>query len=441
MTAEADGWQVLDSQRFSIRYRITGPGAVDAASPAVEVIEPGSEPPVRLASLPAGGAPRYVSLAAFWLERALGIFSGPPYSLRDPTASGRRIPVTIDAYPGSAADPVRGVMLPHAASDSFLALQAVHETFHMVQYQYLPPGTLGPWFFSLFEGAAACAEDAVVPRLKRYLYLARAGGLLAEPAQSLVTARYNASLFWRYLLEQAAVGPAAALGRFLEAAFTGTFSTADLRATVRTLRPEWTLDEFAYADPSRREVRSSETALGNFALTCYVKDLPAPPADPRFRFLEEDAAVGLARLLDGEPAPRGPGAVLLSGHGTVAPGGPPAVFEDEVEAFAHRFYEVTVDPALPALDVAFRAGAGLTSLIFQLVLVDDAGGVSDIHRTDAPRYRKRLAAVRGERRLSRVALIVSGAASRGAFRVAVSPTRAVCKRPRVVLLQEHEATE
>ena len=424
MTEPPEGRHVHQSERFTISYATAGPGAVAPDTSAGGVIDPGSDPPVRLAALPAGGAPRYVRLVAFWLERALDAYTTPPLSMRDPSAARGKIPVTIGAYPGGGADRVRGIMLPSAWPDELIAECAVHESFHMVQYEYTRPGPLGPWFFSLLEGGADFAEGAVLPALRRHLYTACAGGILAAPGQSLITARYNAALFWRYLAEQHAAGAGAGLPGaeafrcVIEHAFAGTFSTTDIAAAVRALPPLPALGAFGYLDAGRRHLLTSETLLGNFALACYLHG--SSPPDRRFGFRESDAPIPLFRLLHGV-RPRPLAAVTLAGRAMLAPASPPKVFEGAVEPFAHQFHEVSVDPFVDAVDVGFDAGLGLTSPIFQMVQVDETGAVRDIHRTDATTYRKRIASARRGRRLSRLALVVSAADCQGSFRLSVAP--------------------
>jgi hypothetical protein len=424
VTGPPEGRLVHQSERFTISYATAGPGAVAPDTSTGDVIDPGSDPPVRLATLPDGGAPRYVRLVAFWLERALDTYTAAPLSMRDPTASGGKIPVTIGAYPGGGADRVRGIMLSSAWPDELIAECAVHETFHMVQYEYARPGPLGPWFFSLLEGGADFAEGAVLPALRRHLYTACAGGILTAPGQSLITARYNAALFWRYLAEQHAADASSGLpgaGAFrcvVEHAFAGTFSTEDIVAAVRALPPLPALFEFSYLDAGRRHLLTSETLLGNFALACYLHGSGSP--DRRFGFRESGAPIPLFQLLHGaRPRPLAP--VTLAGRTTLAPASPPIVFEGAVEPFAHQFYEISIGPAVDAIDVLFHADPGPTSPIFQVVLVGETGGVRDIHRTDATTYRKRIASARGGRRLSRLALVVSGADGPGSFSLAVAP--------------------
>jgi hypothetical protein len=60
------------------------------------------------------------------------------------------------------------------------------------------------WYWALFEGGAALAEDAVTPAPNRYLQEAgdfEGKGLLAEPNQTLATDS-KAALFWRYIAER-----------------------------------------------------------------------------------------------------------------------------------------------------------------------------------------------------------------------------------------------
>jgi hypothetical protein len=220
----------------------------------------------------------------------------------------------------------------------------------------------------------------------------------------------------------------------IEECSTGSYSTADVRDALRLL--PWYQDfyEMHYLDPARLDLTSAETTLGNYMLACYLKDLGVNVPERRFDFIEDeeniffDEAVGL-------PAMGTAPSVTLAGSGTVAPGSSVS-FSNTVPEFGSRYYEVAVDPALTNVEVQFTAAAGLTSSLFQIVLIDEDNAVREIYRTDRASYAKRFANTLGGKRLSKVVLVATGAASSGNFSVSVNPAAAA---PNVMVTRWHSA--
>src|SRR4029077_15515499 len=70
------------------------------------------------------------------------------------------------------------------------------------------------------------------------------------------------------------------------------------------------------------------------------------------------------------------------------------------------------------------AGAGLTSRIFQIALIDEDGVVRDIHRSDKASYSKFLTNFRSGKRLSKILCAVSGCETGGSFTVSASSASA-----------------
>ncbi len=66
--------ETYECPNFIITYQTSGPAAVPADTSAQDVIEPGSNPPVVIGSLPAGAPPTYIKRLCFWLERALSSY-------------------------------------------------------------------------------------------------------------------------------------------------------------------------------------------------------------------------------------------------------------------------------------------------------------------------------------------------------------------------------
>src|SRR4029077_20865670 len=70
------------------------------------------------------------------------------------------------------------------------------------------------------------------------------------------------------------------------------------------------------------------------------------------------------------------------------------------------------------------AGAGLTSRIFQIALIDEDGVVRDIHRSDKASYSKFLTNFRSGKRLSKILCAVSGCETGGCFKGSASSASA-----------------
>lgn len=423
---------------FEITYDTT---QVDPDTSAATVFDPGSNPPVSIGSLPAGGAPTYIKRVCFWLERALTAYTSPPFSMLNPAAGGR-IPVVINTSPYGSASPTGTFYLNNALNADIMCAVAVHELFHMVQYEY---GGSGTWRQSVFEGGAVFAEDTAADLMNRYLDEAgnnfNGVGVMANPNLSLDTASYKCSLFWRYISEQQSgditepfIG-VETYRRILELCSAGSYSANDVRQAIREL--PWYQDfyEFGYLDAARLDRTSSETTLGNYALACRLKDLGANVPDRRFEFIEDEENIYIDDVIPGAPLQTSLASVTLAGSSTVSPS-ISAMWSGTVSRFAHRFYEVTVDPAVTNVQINFTAGSGLTSRIFQIALIDTNGAVRDIHRTDAAAYVKRITNEQAGVKLSKLVLIVTGADSSGTFSLSASAASAA---PDVMVTRWHSA--
>lgn len=435
----AIAWETYASPRFDITFDAT---AVIANPSGPEVMEPGACPPRLLKTLEPGPVPLYVQRLAFWLERAYDVYRSATFALLPPR-SGGRVPVKTfavgDAYGWATRN--FGIVLDSALGPDLLCSVAIHELFHMFQYEYgVTPAA--PWYTSLLEGGAVFAEDALADGVNRYLHEAgpsrlNGPGVLAEPGTPITPggqSEYKSALFWRYVCEQAArgtaappVGPRGASGAFPDATayrdlMARCFTGVPLEEALRPLFPGRQLVEFRYADLRAGEVvTSSETVFGNYALGCYVKELPRA-GDARFTFVERDERLAFAPLVPGEP-PQDRVATVKRRSAHLRPDSPWLAFEDQVNGFAHQFFEVTVDRAVPAVDVVFRAGASLPRPLLQIAVVDDDGRLRDVHRSDRRTARKRIAAGPSTRRASRLAIVVSSPA-RGDFALWIAPAPA-----------------
>lgn len=410
---------------FSVTYDTT---QVDPDNGAATVFDPGSNPPVALpgGALPAGGPPTYIKRICFWLERALAAYTSPPFSMLNPAAGGR-IPVVVNTAPFGAASSSGTFFLNNALNPDLLCAVAVHELFHMVQFQY---GGSGTWRQSVFEGGAVFAEDTAADLMNRYLDEAGTNfngiGVMSNPNLSLDTASYKCSLFWRYLAEQKSaditepfVG-VETYRRVLELCSAGAYSDNDVKQAIREL--PWYQDfyEFWYLDPARLDKTNSETILGNYALACRLKDLGINVPDRRFEFIEDEENIFIDQVIPNAPQQATLASVTLSGSATVTPT-ISATWSGSVNKFAHRYYEVSVDPAVTNIQINFSAGAGLTRRIFQIALVDNNGNVRDIHRTDVATYAKRVTNDLAGVKLAKVVLVVTGADSAGTFTLSAAP--------------------
>jgi hypothetical protein len=434
--------QTYNCPNFSITYQDSGPAAVDSDTSAQSVTDPGSSPPVVIGSLPAGSPPTYIKRVCFWLERALASYTTSPFSMRNPAAGGR-IPVVINSAPYGTASP-SVFYLNNALNPDLLCAVAVHELFHMVQFQY---GGSGLWNFSMMEGGAVFAEDTAADLMNRYLDEAGTNfngiGVMSNPNLSLDTAGYKCSLFWRYIAEQQSgditepfVG-VETYRRIMELTSAGSYSTDDVRQAIREL--PWYQDfyEFGYLDATRLDLLGAETTLGNYALACYLKDLGTSLPDRRFDFIEDDENIYIDSVIPGAPSQTTLASPVLTGTATISPT-VSAAFSSSVNRFAHRYYEVNVDPSVTNVAIAFTAGTGLTSSLFQIVLIDEDGQVRDIHRTDKAAYSKRVTNVQAGKRLTKIVLVVTGANSGGGFTISASAASAA---PDVMITRWHSVVQ
>jgi hypothetical protein len=433
---------------FSITYQDSGPAAVDPDTSSQQVIDPGGTTP--LDTLPAGAPPTYVKRVCFWLERALATYVSPPFGMRNPAAGGR-IPVVINTAPFGSASTGGTFFINNALPADVLCAVAVHELFHMVQFRYSGSGT---WRSGMLEGGATWAEDTAADLMNRYLDEAgtnfNGSGYMIQPHTSLedVGFRYKTSLFFRYVAEQHSprIGSAdepligvETYRQLIEQCEAGSWSSDDIRQALRVL--PWYQDfyEFGYLDAARADLTSAETTLGNFALACYLKDLGTNTPDRRYEFVEDEENIFIddvvATVIPGTPLQATLASVTLAGTGTVS-AATSVSFSNSVARFSSRYYQVSVDPAVTSVQVQFTAGGGLSSPIFQVVLIDEDNAVREIYRTDRSSYIKRFPNLRDGKRLNRAILVVTGAASAGSFSVSASPAAAA---PDVMVTRWHSA--
>jgi hypothetical protein len=436
---------VYECPNFRINYFMDGPAAVNADTSSQDVIDPGLT--TVLATLPAGSPPTYIKRACFWLERALSNYISAPSNLRNPAASGK-IPVYINTSPYGSATP-SAFYLNNNLNNDLLCAVTVHELFHMVQFQYSGSGA---WQYSMMEGGAVWAEDTNTEMMNRYLDEAGTNfngiGVQDQPQQSLESAGYKCSLFWRYLSEQQSAIPTTIdeplpialsnIGRdvyrqLIEACEAGSWSADDIKAAIRAL--PWYQDfyEFGYLDAARQDLTSSETLFGNYVLACYLKDLDENVPDRRFDFMEGQETIYMDEVIGEAPQPGDKlASVALAGSGTLTPAMSLA-FSSTVSRFSSRYFEVIVDPAVIDVQVQYTS-SGITSSLVQIVSIDQDGLVRDIYRRDSANYTKQFANLRDGKRLAKIVIAVSGAASSGSFSLSVNPAAAA---PDVMVTRWH----
>ena len=424
-----------DCPNFTINYYVDGPAAVDPDISAQDVVDPGLG--TVLANLPAGSPPTYIKRVCFWLERALSTYISPPFSLRNP-AGGGRIQVYINTSPYGSATP-GAFYLNNALNNDLLAAVTVHELFHMVQFQYAGSGA---WQYSMMEGGAVWAEDANTEMMNRYLDEAGTNfngtGVQVQPQLSLESAGYKCSLFWRYLSEQRSPIPTAldeplpiGLSDFggdvyrplIEACEAGGWNLASIKGAIRSMPYYGDFYDFGYLDPGRQDLTSSETTLGNYVLACYLKDLDENVPDRRFDFMEGQETIYMDEVI-GEPPQPGDKlpSITLQGSGMLTTMGGLA-FASSLPRFGSRYYEVAIDPAVADVQVVWSA-PGVTSLLLQIVEIDEDGKVRDIHRTDAATYTKQFANQQAAKKLAKIAIVATGCDANGNFSLTVNPVAA-----------------
>ena len=420
--------QVYTTPSFEIHYDTTGAAAVDPAAGEVEIREPGTGN--LLATLPDCNVSSYVRRIAFWLERALRIYTSPPFSLTNPASNTRLQASVIDTDFGGA-DP-NGFFVSNKLPESILVAVTVHELFHMLQYTY---DGKGRWRGALFEGGATYAEDAVADIMNRYLYEAESGfkgtGLLENPNQALddSASRYKTALFWRYLSERRSASDVSGAGadayrHVLEECSQSGFTLDSVERAIQ--RVSWGADffRFAYDDVDGMFLTNDETVWGNFAVALIARELDRQTTDRRFRFDEDQERIffddALREMPGYEKLPSRDRMTKVS-RTPKQVADLPARVSARVKSFASLYHEidlrdapsqvaVTVDSALPA----FRP------LVQVVAVAGDA--LVDVYRHQSSNMRRVLSTYRGKRRIDRLFVVVSGTKMGGNYEMQVNGT-------------------
>ena len=423
------GFTTYSCPPFVINYDTTGAFAVSTTDTASNIVMPGTATVVGTTT--ANAVPDYVERICFWLQRALAIYTNPPYSLRTPN-SGATIQVFVnDPNYGHASG--GQITIQNNLSDDLLAWVLVHELMHLVQEEYETNGTAGGWYIGR-EGGAVLAEDTVVDPINRYIAEAdnffTGQGTLFAPQNSLKNQSYKQSLFLKYLSEQHSSrinpGDEPTIGvetyrALLESYDANGWTTAAFEQAVNGLpwyQSFYTLD---YLDPARLDETSSETLLGNFWLACYLKDFGVGSPDRRFDFMEDEENC-LADDILGSGSVSTLRSVTLQVDAPLTPGGTLTLSSGaggSVSDFGARFYKVTPDAAINTLRVNFTANAGFTRPLVQVVAVDSGNIVRDIVRTDRTTWNRTIANDRSGNKLDHLLVIVSGTDTGGSFTLSI----------------------
>ena len=420
--------QIYTTPSFEVHYQTTGAAAVDPATGKIEVREPGTG--TLLATLPDSTVPSYVRRLAFWLERALQIYTSPPFSLTNPAENTRLQAFVIDTKFG-AADPNKffiGNKLPEAV----LVAVTVHELFHMIQYMYDGNGT---WRGALFEGGATYAEDAVADIMNRYLYEAESGfngiGLLENPNQSLDApdSRYKTALFWRYLAERrsAPVIPGAGADAYHQVLEECSRSGFTLQAVQRAIqRVSWGADfyRFTYGDVDGDFLANDETVWGNFAVALIARELHRQTTDRRLRFDEDEERIffddALRQVPDYGNVPSREQMTRVS-RSPMQVIGLPGQVSASVKSFASLYHEIELKDASAQIAVTVDSASPAFRPLVQIVAV--AGdALVDVYRHQSSKMRRVLSTTRENQLIDRLFVVVSGTEIGGNYEMRVQGT-------------------
>lgn len=437
---------------FNINYQTTGSTAVNTTTSDTDIIIPGTTTVVGNTSGASNSLPNYIQRLCFWLNRAYGIYTNPPFGLKAPGGGGIiTVDVTSASY-GSAHD--SHININCALSDDMLAWIAVHELMHCIQEEYEASGTAGGWNPGMVEGGAVFGEDVVLDPINRYAAEADcwAGeGSLRHPEYSLMNLSYKLSLLLKYISEQQSsrVNPSdepligvETYRELLETFDAHGYDTAAFEQAVRKL--PWYQSFYKFGYLGAMDETSSETLLGNFWLACYLKDFGTNTPDRRFDFMEDEqtsladdifpAAVSIPGVTIDTLR-----SVVLQADVTLNSGVPVTLSSGAggtVNAFAARFYKVKVSPfaAINTLRVSFSAGAGFNQPLVQIVLVERGNTVRDILRSDRTTWNRTIANDRSGTTLDHLLIVVAGTDTGGTFTLSVQDVPAA---PDVMVTRWH----
>ena len=410
---------------FEVHYQTSGSAQVDLKAGDVEVREPGTD--TLLATLPDSAIPSYVRRLGFWLERALDIYTSPPFSLANPAKDTRLHAFIIDTEFGGAS--ANGFFVGNNLPDSMLVAVTVHELFHMIQYMY--DGS-GRWHGALFEGGATYAEDAVADSMNRYLYEAESGfrgtGILENPNQALddSASRYKTALFWRYLTERRSApgvpgAGADAYRRVLEECSRSGFTLCSVERAIGLV--SWGADffRFTYDDADGHFLTNNETVWGNFAVALIARELDRQTTDRRFRFDEDGERIffddALRKVPGYQHVPSRDRMTKVS-RTPMQVDGLPGRVNASVSRFASLYHEIDLEDAPDQIAVTVDSATPAFRPLVQMVVVT-GDALVDVYRHQSSNIRRVLTMKRENERIDRLFVVVSGTTMGGDYEMRV----------------------
>ena len=423
------GFTTYTCAPFVINYDTTGTFAVSTTDSVSNIVMPGTGTVVGTTAV--NSVPDYIERICFWLQRALTVFTTPPYSLRTPIGGGTIQVFVNDPNFGHAGGGV--ITVQNNLSNDLLAWVLVHELMHLVQEEYETNGTAGGWSPGR-EGGAVLAEDTVLDPINRYIAEAdnffTGQGTLFAPQNSLRAQSYKQSLFLKYISEQHSSrinpGDEPTIGvetyrALLESFDASGWTTAAFEQAVNSLPWYQSFYKMDYLDAARLDEVSSETLLGNFWLACYLKDFGVGSPDRRFDFMEDEENT-LADDILGSGAVSTLRSVNLEVDATLSPGGSLTLSSGaggSVSEFGARFFKVKPNASIDTVRVNFTANAGFTRPLVQVVAVESGNTVRDIVRTDRTSWNRTIANDRTGNKLDHLLIIVSGTDTGGTFSLSI----------------------
>jgi hypothetical protein len=440
------GYASYTTPNFTLNYETSGSDQPPTSDSGGNVTMPGTGTVVGT-TIGGNGVPDYVERLGFWLENALATYVNPPFSLRNPAASGR-IPVSVTGTaPGFAGG--GSVTIGRNLNDDLLAAVPTHELMHLIQDLYETAGAAGDWNPGVREGGAVLAEDVVFDTHNRYLVEASlGGGTLQNPHRSLKDAgqRYELALFLKYLSEQqsgrvtAADEPAIGVETYrqlLERFDAAGYTDPAFAQAVAALPWYQGFHRCSYLDAAKLDETNSETLLGNFWLACVMKDFGLNVPDRRFDFMEDEETATWDSIFMGGDVVGTLGSLTPTSSTTLTAGATITLSSGaggSVNPFAARVYKVDVGAAVDMVKLEFTAGAGFTEPLVQMLLVEPGNTVRDILRSDQRSWSRTVANLHGATALDHIMVVVAGTGTGGTFTLTV---RDVAAAPDVTVTRWH----
>ncbi|MBY0335573.1 MAG: hypothetical protein K2X11_03120, partial [Acetobacteraceae bacterium] len=394
--------------------------------------------------------PDHVRDALAAASTALRVFR--QYGFRRPLLTDGALVVELRRLDGfrGATSPDGPIRVERRLRGAALRATIVHETFHRVQYAYNAigrsadeDGAEGPFVRLMArEGGARVAE--LLPGDGGLRYEADADGWFGGAAALLTSRRgprriveggsYDTGLFWKYLAEQHGAAPpghpAPALARIadtqralLEASVPAGGSREApmriglLREARARMRGIGHFDRFWHLDEARTELACGDTAWGNFLVALALNGQAG--ADSRFRFADAGLWRGVTAGRLAIPAARTRALEALGEEWDAAAGLDPSPMLHPYAVRAFRLL-LPAGSATRLLRIRFEPLAGLDDALVQVIQLDAAGELQDLHRHDGEgrRAMDRTIACRGT---SEVVILVASREGAGDFGLRVSP--------------------